>query len=127
MQWQTAGYDLAYTVNVPDQPGIYTVVRPRRIHGHTLETEVLYVGQAVNLRRRFKEHLRVGEPNASLASLKGGALDQQYEFWWSPVAATDLDRVERMLIQALQPSANRIRYESVFAPDRGVDDIQAQV
>lgn len=64
---------------VPDRPGCYVLT--------TFEGEVLYIGLAVDVRRRMGEHLDT--PAKRAPTLKGKAVT----FRWCE--RTDLERVER--------------------------------
>lgn len=102
--WRSAKYGRGLERAVTEGPGIYAIASVIRIQGLPVHFEVLYVGQSMNLRRRWIEHLRRTEPNPHL---HGVANEECLEFWWKTMAAGSLDQAERELIHRLKPSANR--------------------
>lgn len=64
---------------IPEQPGCYVLT--------TFEREVMYVGLAKNLRRRFNQHL----DNDQKTAVTG--LGRAIFFWW--LEAEDINKIER--------------------------------
>ena len=51
--WHSAHYGLGGVSAVPARAGVYAVVRVPRLHGLPQAFDALYVGKAVNLKRRL--------------------------------------------------------------------------
>lgn len=62
----------------------------------------VYVGQSRDLQRRFGEHVHTKIGKVAEAKHTFGVLD----FWYALFDSSDLDSVEKLVIQALGPSAN---------------------
>lgn len=71
---------------LPALPGVYVVIGA--------DNMVLYVGQTVNLQRRWAQHHR------------GLQMRNNYRIYWRRVAHTDLDTTEDILIEQLHPTLN---------------------
>lgn len=85
---------LGVDLHAPPRSGVYAIVQ-----GAT----ALYVGQAVNLRDRLREHLNERKNLLlQLALASGGAT-----FTFDEVPEPMLDLIERQWIAALQPICNR--------------------
>ena len=56
-QWQLTKLDKSKRNNVPNGPGIYTLLAIPKVAGHPDCSYLMYVGQTVSLRRRFGEYL----------------------------------------------------------------------
>jgi excinuclease UvrABC nuclease subunit len=97
-------YRKAVLAAMPQSSGIYVIAKVLRVHGFPVQMEPLYVGQAVNLRRRTEQHQHLLEPNPGLNGIDG---TEELEIWWQSVAKEDLNTREAELIQGLQPVANR--------------------
>lgn len=109
MEWSCAGYSFGLVRTVPELSGIYLVAQISRIHGLPLDMQVLYVGRANNLRRRYRSHVDLREQNPALNRLvASGRTD--IEFWWAALPDGELDAAERRVIKDLMPVANRVTY-----------------
>ncbi|MCY3794148.1 MAG: GIY-YIG nuclease family protein [Gammaproteobacteria bacterium] len=88
---------------VPEQSGVYAFCRVSRSNGLPFELNVVYIGRAKNLRRRFREHMNpMTEHNWQLFNaLKGSAI----EFWYTE--ADDIEPLEKALIQVIDPDFNQ--------------------
>lgn len=86
-------YREGWAVLVPRCSGVYLI---RDLRG------MLYVGKAINLRRRFDQH-RVGSHNARLCLALARPVGQTYFCW---VEAADPSDLEALLIARLQPLCN---------------------
>ena len=62
----------------------------------------VYVGQSRNLQRRFGDHVRTNRGKVADAK----QIFRRLDFWYALFDSSDLDRVEKLVIQALGPSAN---------------------
>lgn len=100
--------------SIPTRPGIYAICAPpvwktcsnRPAGLITRLYNVHYIGQTLDVRRRFTEHvlLKSDSDVQLLIQCYGRAL----EFWWTETTPSSLDAVESVLIQCLRPFANRI-------------------
>jgi excinuclease UvrABC nuclease subunit len=103
--WVHVAYRPGSVKAVPAVPGVYAIAGVFRELGLPLALDVRYVGQTTNLRRRFAEHLRRGEPNAELRGLRSRLAGA--ELWYLPADRGRLDEIEALAIRALLPHANR--------------------
>ncbi len=94
--------------DVVEEPGVYLVCAslagaPFHFSNKPFSElmTVVYVGQAKNLRARFKEHDR-GYRKVKLAKETFGKL----EFWFAGVKLNELDSAEKALIDAFGPPCN---------------------
>lgn len=67
---------------------------------------VLYIGQTINIRRRYEEHLF----NESNPLLRKAIIKPVGPLIFSWIETISLDEMERTLIQYLNPKCNRIKY-----------------
>ena len=51
--WQVAHYGSGGVAVVPPRPGVYAIFRLPRIHGLPRSVDALYIGRALNLKRRL--------------------------------------------------------------------------
>jgi len=109
-RWNFTDYDRGTDIAVPQEAGIYVVARVTRRHGLPLQVEPWYVGQSIDLNRRYRQHLDHTEPNPALNRLLISGTND-FEFWWSRVSRPDLTRIEKRLINDLETwkKANRRR------------------
>jgi len=104
--WNRVYLEDDYRAQIPTEPGIYLICASPR---HVLERStlrdrlytVVYVGQASDLRRRFRQHVR-GYGNVPAARSTFRRLD----YWYTVASMHQLDRLEQCFIDALGPSAN---------------------
>lgn len=88
---------------VPKRNGVYAFCRVHRCHGMPLDLNVVYVGKATNLRRRFREHLNpLAEHNAALFQ---ALQERNIEFWFAK--CSDIDTMEKTLIESTTPLFNQ--------------------
>lgn len=80
----------------PDVPGVYVVVDA---------DTVLYVGQTVNLHRRWSQHHR------------GLQMRNHHRIYWREAPRTDLNTIEDELIERLSPTLNGTQKPSDFRFD----------
>jgi excinuclease UvrABC nuclease subunit len=97
--------------SVPQDSGVYVITDVNRVMGLPTSINVLYVGKANNLRRRFLDHVSPWrEHNKGLLSIdSSGTL----EFWFSEYPSEQIDQLERELIRESKPSQNVIKYGGV--------------
>ena len=108
LMWTNTHLLKGKAMQVPQRSGLYAITDVDRAFGLPVKINILYVGKARNLRRRFSDHSSPWrEHNAGLQSLDGSKL---LEFWYSEVPCEQLDQLERRLIQQGQPSKNIIKF-----------------
>ena len=105
-QWNRAYLESDYDTQVVREPGVYLIcASPRNIPvGGVVMRELynaIYVGQARNLRVRFKDHVR-GYREVQRAK----AVFRRLDFWYTTVRVEELSQAEQVLISALGPTAN---------------------
>lgn len=104
--WRRASLDAAWQSRVATTAGVYLIcASPKHvpINGKVMERfySAIYVGQASNLRRRFRDHVR------GYGAVKDAKLIfRRLDFWFAEVEATALNEVERLLLETLGPPAN---------------------
>lgn len=85
---------------LPEYSGIYLVYRGNLDRGSFLCREIIYIGQAENIRARHTKHEK---RDAFLAELRPSEV---LFYSCAPVAKTDLDRVENALVFEMHPKLN---------------------
>lgn len=105
-KWSWVKYCHGLEQAVPNRSGVYTLAKVKRAFGLPVSMEIVYVGRSVNLRRRYREHNHLYEPNPALSQLADKA--EGIEFWFLELPGAELASIEQMLIGSLQPGANRI-------------------
>ena len=108
--WKRIYLEDTYKHSVPRDSGVYLICTSAQdgltVTGaaarlfKVLYTAV-YVGQAINLRRRFEGHVR-GYGNV----LKARSIFRRLDYWYTCVIAGELDDLEQCLIDAIGPAAN---------------------
>ena len=106
--WQRAKLDDAERGNVPDTPGIYTLLTLPGTAGHPCCSYLMYVGKANSLRRRFGDYL--GKERRESGRPKVFRFLNQYSahiwFCFTQVEKGDLRDVEDGLLVAYLPPLN---------------------
>ena len=94
--------------NIPDAPGIYTLLALPGIANHPLCSYLMYVGQTISLRRRFREYLGKERKESGRPRLFRflNIYSDQVWFCFTPVDAAFLDNVENGLKNAYIPPLN---------------------
>lgn len=94
--------------NIPDQPGIYTLLVQPGIANHPAASYLMYVGKTISLRRRFSEYLN--ERKRETGRPKIYRLLNMYpdNIWFCFTIAPEngLSNIEEGLINAYIPPAN---------------------
>lgn len=85
---------------LPEYSGVYLVYRGNFDRGSFFCREILYIGQAENIRARHTTHEKRDQ---FLAELRPSEV---IFYSCAPVAKADLDRVENALIYAMRPKLN---------------------
>ena len=85
---------------LPEYSGVYLVYRGNLDRGSFLCREILYIGQAENIRSR---HMKHEKREKFLAELRPGEV---LFYSCAPVAKADLDRVENALVFEMHPKLN---------------------
>lgn len=106
--WTLVRLEKAQRTSVPKVPGIYTILVQPGIADHPHCSFLLYVGKASDLHKRFgdyntTERREVGRPK--LFRMLNIYSDYVW-FCFTPVAASELTKVEDVLIAAYMPHCN---------------------
>ena len=108
--WRTAPLVQASEGLLPERSGVYAMLNISRSRKLPYQLEVIYVGQANNLRRRFREHINPRQQsNLDIFGFIKSELTHP-EFWYLTVPESKLNEVERELIREIKPKANIILY-----------------
>ena len=104
--WKRKYLERDYASAVPESSGVYVICGTPStipIDGDLAQKlyNALYVGQATDLRQRFKQHV-VGYRDVRDAK----ATFRRLEFWYMAIPASLLDSFEQALISAFGPPAN---------------------
>ena len=118
LDWHEVTLENAGKSNVPNTAGLYSLVVQPSIGGHPSCSYLMYVGKAVNLRKRFGDYLkreRLKRPKiVRLLEMYAGYL----VFCYSTVGRDDLETMEAQLINAFVPPCNS-EFEGVVQAARG--------
>lgn len=85
---------------LPEYSGVYLVYRGTLSHGSFLCREILYIGQAENIRMRHTKHEK---RELFMAELRPGEV---LFYSCAPMTKADLDRVENALVFEMHPKLN---------------------
>jgi len=105
-KWARVYLEKEYKDSVPSKSGVYIICGRTEAIGNFGEAinnlnNAVYVGQSVNLKNRFQEHV-TGYGSVVKAKLTFRRL----EYWWAEVNREKLSSYEQALVNALGPSAN---------------------
>ena len=109
-EWKRTFLEDTYRRSVPTRPGVYMICASAKDGLATAGSadrlykklyNAVYVGQAVNLRRRFAQHVR-GYGNVR----KARAIFRRLDYWHTTTPKTELNALEQCLIDVLGPAAN---------------------
>src|SRR5262245_12769267 len=108
--WRASRSVAAAALLASQRPGVYAIGRGGRLPGLPVRAEWAYVGRTESLRRRLLEHSSTVEENPGLrAWLRRNR--EKLEVWLLAADSSLSRRLERALIQEIQPLFNRIRYK----------------
>ncbi len=117
LEWKKAFLDPSQAFVIPEKSGVYLICSRPPVPVESDSTKplgifynVLYAGQSVSLRTRFNTHAKSSSLDIELVKKTFRNLD----YWYALVEKVDLDGIERILLDVLGPTANRIN-----APLRG--------
>ncbi|MGA3110468.1 MAG: hypothetical protein ABSE15_00365 [Candidatus Bathyarchaeia archaeon] len=115
-EWKNEKLESTRADQIPEDPGIYTLIIYPGIAGHPLCSYLMYVGKTGCLRRRFREYLGMerredGRPKISYVLNK---YDQFIRFCYTRVPLAALDNVEGGLMNAYLPPLNE-EYEGTIS------------
>ncbi|MCY4199811.1 MAG: GIY-YIG nuclease family protein [Gammaproteobacteria bacterium] len=105
-EWRRAPLENLYKSKVPELRGVYMICgcpKDIPVRGQVMNElyNVLYVGQASNLRRRFQDHVR-GYRNV----VRAKSIFRKLDFWYCKTSDTEVNLAEQQLMEAFGPSAN---------------------
>jgi hypothetical protein len=92
---------------VTEGPGIYVICLSPEAHGSLFLPrlyDAIYVGKAINLQKRFVQHLAGATAVAEMIRAFPNSLD----FWFFHAGEADLSRLERLCYDVLGPRSNKI-------------------
>lgn len=111
MKWHSRKFSVSGW-QIPSGCGLYAI-------GHTIETgglvtgiEIVYIGQATNLRRRLGQHGPWIEANSALEEYLRQNRARARLWFTTDVTAQGLNEAEREMIRNVNPTFNRIKYEA---------------
>jgi hypothetical protein len=106
--WRLEKLEESKKGKIPDGSGIYTLILQPGIAGHDSCSYLMYVGQALSLRRRFSEYL--GKERRESGRPKISYFLNRYDgyvwFCYTTVGTRSLDKVEHGLLCAYIPPLN---------------------
>ena len=107
-EWQTIRLDTLEKKNIPDCPGIYTLVAVPQIANHPACSYLMYVGKTKSLRRRFGEYLSQERRESGRPKIFRflHLYTDHVWFCFTLVQSTSLDSVETGLRDAYIPPLN---------------------
>jgi len=103
---------------IPSKPGIYMFCASQALDTIILQTP-LYIGKATNLKRRFKDHIRVGIKIQKLKKTFGTKLEFCFLQLENDILDEDLRLHEQSMIDCFGPQFNEIDSVAVLSPLRG--------
>jgi hypothetical protein len=106
LDWKRTYLEADYGSALDDVPAVYAICASPRtvpVEGVLLEKLYIpvYVGQTLNLRTRFNQHVR-----GYRGVVEAKSLFRRLDFWYSGVAADSLGHVEQTLIDVFGPPVN---------------------
>lgn len=107
--WRSTSFSAGARNSVPDQSGIYAILRVERVFGLPRASEVLYIGKTLNLRKRLGQHLN---PQTAHNEVSFAPDRPTFEFWCHLVPSELIDSAEQDLIRSVKPKTNKITYFS---------------
>ena len=113
--WKRVSLDSGYGFWVPESSGVYLICTNLNgvpVKGGVMDRlyNAIYAGRSTDLRRRFREHAAVRRYPHRNPSLRDAIFTfDKLDFWYSECNSTHMADIERVLIDALGPPANRKR------------------
>ena len=107
-EWQLSKLADSEVENIPDVPGIYTLLTLPGIANHPACSYLMYVGQTVSLRRRFGEYLKKERKESGRPKIFRflNRYSEQVWFCFTTADSSLLDVVEDGLRDAYIPPLN---------------------
>jgi len=107
-KWNRVYLEKEYKDRIPNKSGIYIICGKTDSignMGHAVNSlnNAVYVGQSVNLKNRFQDHI-----SGYGSVVKAKLAFRRLEYWWCEVNREDLNKYEQALVNALGPSANEV-------------------
>lgn len=110
MKWHSRKFTSSNS-HVPAALGLYAIEYFSAIQGLTVGTEIVYVGQARNLRRRLSQHNAWIEVNPGLEEFIRRKRSNIRIWYTTELFRDELDPHERELIRTIKPRFNRKGYK----------------
>lgn len=106
--WRSVSFSRHGRESVPENPGVYVILRVTRVMGLPMQSEPIYIGKSKNLRKRMGSHL---DPATAHNEHVGAVNDREsLEFWCNLMPQEQITAAEIALIQIVNPRANKVRY-----------------
>lgn len=104
--WRRAFLESDYVRSVPKTSGVYLICASTKtvpIDGRIMQLlyNAIYAGQALNLNKRFRDHVR-GYGNVIAAKM----IFRNLDFWYCTLERENLSDIEQRLLTVFGPSAN---------------------
>ena len=115
LEWRRAYLEHDYAARVPQRSGVYMICASTKNlpDGHKIMERfytAIYVGQTINLRQRFNQHI----PGAKKV-VSARRVFRRLDFWFSNLEVSRLTDVEQLLISTFGPPANEINAKAIPA------------
>ena len=109
INWKNIQFIKHFAYRIPKLAGIYAIADVSRILGLPTDIQLLYVGRAQNLKKRFLDHIDPRrEHNKGLLSRN---TTNNFEFWFFELSEDKINHFEKYLIRESNPLENSIRYK----------------
>ena len=107
-EWQLTKLSDSELGNIPDAPGIYTLLALPGIANHPACSYLMYVGQTVSLHRRFREYLSKERKESGRPKMFRflNTYSDHVWFYFTSIDTALLDNVENGLRDAYIPPLN---------------------
>lgn len=108
MKWNVIKANKVCAASLPARSGIYCFTESKNIAGLNTETKPIYIGQSINIRTRFMQHLNYDKchNHKLLIDLMSQSKSKMIEFYFFESPQTNLDDFEKELIKKLKPKHN---------------------
>jgi len=106
LEWQSVALNEGSKPSVPKGSGIYSLTVKPGIANQLECSYLMYVGKAINLRKRFNDYLTTERTNRPKIIRLLQKYKEYIEFCYSKISEAELDEVEEQLINSFIPPCN---------------------